>query len=49
MHAESQPGVQETFLEGMMIPVSIEGKATFSHMLTWKLSQRENITKRLET
>lgn len=49
MHAKSQPGVQETFLEGMLIPVSSEGKATFSHMLTWKLSQRENITKRLET
>lgn len=42
MHGESQPGVQETFLEGMLIPVSTEGKATFSHMLIWKLSQREN-------
>lgn len=42
MHAESQPGIQETFLEGMLIPVSTEGKATFSHILIWKLSQREN-------
>lgn len=42
MHAESQPGVQETFLEGMLIPVSSEGKETFSHMLIWKLSQRES-------